>query len=70
MGKGNGEDEGEENVGQALAKWESDWRATLVVVINLLRYISHHDKVPPLRVIKRTPATTGSGDLAPSCSSF
>ena len=70
MEEGKGEDKDGGNGGQALAMQESDSCTTLVIVINLLRYISHHDKVPPLRVIERTPATTGSGDLAPGCSPF
>jgi len=65
-----GEDKGGGSGGQVLVKCESDWCATLVVVMSLLRHISRCDRVPPPGVIGRTPALTGSGDLAPGCSSF
>ena len=49
---------------------ESSWYATLVIVMNLLRHISHRDRVPLSRVIVRILAPTGSGDLILSCSIF
>ena len=40
---------------------ESGWCAILVVVMNLLRHISCHDRVPPSRVTERSLAPIGIG---------
>ena len=65
MEEGKGE-EGGENGGQALAMQESDWCATLVVVMNLFRCISCRDRVPPSEVVGRTLALTRANDLVSS----
>ena len=44
MEEEKGEDEGGGNGGQDLAMRESSWRATLVVMMNMLRYISYRDR--------------------------
>ena len=64
------EDEGRGTRDRALAMWESGWCDTLVVLMNLLRYIRFRYRVPPSRVVGRTPAPTGLGDLALGCLSF
>jgi len=59
--EGNGEDEGGKTGGQTLAMRVSDWCATLVVAMNLLRYIRCRDRVSLPRVTAKSLAPIGSG---------
>ena len=68
--EGEGEDEGRESGGRALAVQESDWCDALVVMMNLLRRIRCRDRVSSSGVVRRTLAPIGSNDLAPGCLSF
>ena len=61
--KGKGEGGGWESGDQALSSRESEWWIALVAMNELLRRISHCDRVPPSRMTVRILASTGLGDL-------